>query len=187
MKSGTGVSATSVTLTSRMKRRHSHTRRSAPTPHLTIAVDQPCIRHHHGDGPGLSDANIDAVVDCFSGDYLRETGAGSLVRHCVTRVRCAQRLSECCSNTTTSNGRRWPCGRAADVGLTQWSDDAGTRQRISPVGEVDRRSPRLRGRFDGDDFDSAYDELERRYYAPAVRRRGIRDSVVRLRHHEEPG
>mgnify|MGYP000856862560 CR=1 FL=1 len=116
---------------------------------------------------GLSDANIDAVVDCFSEDYLRGDRRrilGSPLRDKSEMRAATERMLQ------QYNHFQWQTlavrGERLTLGWTQWSDDAGNASTYLAVGEVDTVGRLVyEGRFDGDDFDSAYDELERRYYA----------------------
>jgi len=57
-------------------------------------------------------------------------------------------------------------GEHLHLGWTRWSNDAGYETSYVMVHEVDGTGQfSYEGRFDEDDFDGAYRELERRYYA----------------------
>ena len=69
--------------------------------------------------------------------------------------------------TATSSGARWRCAASRCTGLdVRWSNDAGyvtAYLHLCEVGEDGRII--YDARFDEDDFDGAYRELDRRYYA----------------------
>ena len=61
----------------------------------------------------------------------------------------------------------WPFGVSVSIcGWSRWSDDAGNETAHLHVVEIDDDGRIVyEGRFDEDDFEGAYRELERRYYA----------------------
>ena len=76
-------------------------------------------------------------------------------------------LSASASSTANSKRARWRCAASACSSRgARWSNDAGNETELSArvrIGDDGRIA--YEGRFDEDDFEGAYRELERRYYA----------------------
>lgn len=107
-----------------------------------------------------ADAAAELAAESFSfGDHRRLHGnpVGD------TRTALARILEDYTSFETRTLAVR---GERLHLGWTRWSNDDGFEVRYLTVHEVDDAGRILyHGRFDEDDFDGAYRELDRRYYA----------------------
>lgn len=116
---------------------------------------------------GLRSADFDLIVECYSEDYVnddRRQVNGDPIRGVAALRDAAERIRNHYSNFEV----RVLAVRGSYLTLawSRWSDDAGNETTNLEVVETGADGRIIyTGRFDEDDFEGAYAEMERRYYA----------------------
>ena len=112
--------------------------------------------------------DVDGAVACYADAFVyddRRRLSGDPIDGPSTR--CGRRSNASSSSTRTFDLRAWPSvASASHLIWSRCSDDDGNETAILHVREIDDDGRFIyHGRFDEDDFDGAYRELERRYFA----------------------
>lgn len=111
--------------------------------------------------------DLQKVIDCYAQGYVfddRRRMSGDPVEGRSALHVAAERIAQ------QYNVFDFRClavrGERLSLGWTRWSDAAGNETSYLHVGEIDSEGRVVyAGRFDEDDFEGAYAEMERRYYA----------------------
>lgn len=111
--------------------------------------------------------DVETVVDCYAQDYIfddRRSLTGDPVEGRSALRVAAARIAE---QYSVFDFRLLAVrGKYLSLSSTRWSDTSGNETTYLDVGETNSDGRLIyAGRFDEDDFDGAYAEMERRYYA----------------------
>ncbi|WP_319433046.1 AAA family ATPase [Mycobacterium sp. RTGN5] len=111
--------------------------------------------------------DVHTVVECYSDDYVRDDrrhySGGPIQGKDALKVATERLLAQFNNFEARTLAVR---GENLVLAWSQWADDAGNESAHLHVFDVDDKARiAVDVRFDEDDFDSAYSELERRYYA----------------------
>jgi len=137
-------------------------------PASRLAVTNRASEVGHGITEALQAGNTSAAVGAYADQVVyddhRRWWSGDPIRD---RVGVRTAFEHICEQYSLFGGRMLAVrGERLYLAHYHWSDDAGNQTSglaLAEIGEDGRIS--YDGRFDEDDFDSAYRELERRYYA----------------------
>jgi ketosteroid isomerase-like protein len=152
----------------------------AASTHSRVAVTNRSCGVAHAITAALRAHDLDAVMRCCRDDMVyddRRMLSGEPIRGNGEFRAAWQRVLQ----QYNSFDMRILAVRGDNLSLnrTRWSDDAGNESvylHVLEVGDDGRLS--YSGRFDDDDFESAYRELERRYYADHAEFAAVGDSMT---------